>query len=219
MRVVIADDAPLFRTAVAHLLADAGVEVVAQAADVPTLVAAVETHRPDVVVVDVRMPPTFTVEGLEGARMLRNAHPRQAIVMLSQHVESHYVAELLRDGAAGLGYLLKERVADGDELIEALERVAAGGSVIDAAVVEAMLSAATANDPLATLSEREGEVLELIAQGRSNAAIARRLFLTARTVESHIRSIFAKLGLPEEHDDNRRVLAVLTYVRRPRRTH
>lgn len=214
MRVVIADDAPLFRTAVARLLTDAGVDVVAQAADVPALLAAIDAQRPDVLVVDVRMPPTYTIEGLEATRLLRATHPGQPVVVLSQHVESHYVAELLRDGAAGLGYLLKERVADGDELVEALHRVAAGGSVIDPVVVEAMLSTTTAKDPLATLSGRETDVLELMAQGRSNAAIAAKLFLTPRTVESHVRSIFAKLGLPDEHDDNRRVLAVLAHLRR-----
>jgi len=213
MRVVIADDAPLFRTAVARLLRDAGAEVAAEASDVPTLLAAVEAHRPDVVVVDVRMPPTFTVEGLQAARMLRAADPAQAIVVLSQHIESHYVAELLRDGAKGLGYLLKERVADENELMDALVRVAAGGSVIDPAVVESMLAAAMANDPLVSLSPREAEVLELMAQGRSNAAIAQLIFLTDRTVESHVRSIFAKLDLPDERDDNRRVLAVLAHLR------
>jgi DNA-binding NarL/FixJ family response regulator len=213
MRVVIADDAPLFRTAVRRLLTDAGIDVVAEASDVPTLLAAVEVHRPDVVVVDVRMPPTFTIEGLQAARLLRAANAAQPIVMLSQHIESHYVAELLRDGATGLGYLLKERVADENELIDALARVAAGGSVIDPAVVEAMLAAAMANDPLVALSHREAEVLEQMAQGRSNAAIAQRLFLTDRTVESHVRSIFSKLDLPDERDDNRRVLAVLAHLR------
>lgn len=214
MRVVIADDAALFRTAVARLLRDAGIEVAAEASDIPTLLSAVEAHSPDVVVVDVRMPPTFTTEGLQAARMLREAYPGQPIVMLSQYVESHYVAELLRDGAGGLGYLLKERVADENELIDALRRVALGGSVIDPGVIESMLSAATTSDPVKLLSARESEVLELMVQGRSNAAIAQRLFLTGRTVESHVRSIFAKLGLPDEHDDNRRVLAVLAHLRR-----
>ena len=214
MRVVIADDALLFRTAVVRLLLDAGIEVVAEASDVPSLLSAVEEHSPDVVVVDVRMPPTFTTEGLQAARLLRATKPAQPIVMLSQHVESHYVAELLHDGAGGLGYLLKERVADENELIDALRRVAAGSSVIDPSVIEAMLSATVTGDPLRMLSARETEVLELMAQGRSNAAIAQRLFLTARTVESHVRTIFTKLGLPDEPDDNRRVLAVLAHMRR-----
>lgn len=214
MKVVIADDAALFRTAVARLLRDAGIEVAAEASDIPTLLSAVEAHRPDVVVVDVRMPPTFTTEGLQAARILRAANPVQPIVMLSQHIESHYVAELLRDGAGGLAYLLKERVADEDELIDALRRVTSGGSVIDPVVIGSMLSAAITSDPLKVLSTRETEVLELMAQGRSNAAIAQRLFLTVRTVESHVRSIFTKLRLPDEHDDNRRVLAVLAHLRR-----
>lgn len=214
MKVIVADDASLFRAGLCRLLADSGVDIAAESPDALGLAALVATHAPDVVIVDVRMPPTFTNEGLTAARELRTVYPGQAVLVLSQYVEPHYAAELMRDGAAGLGYLLKDRVADDVELLDALDRLARGHSVIDPAVVDAMLSAATVEDPLSSLSPREREVLALMAEGRSNSAIAARLYLTDKTVESHVRSIFAKLSLPPAPDEHRRVRAVLAYLRR-----
>lgn len=214
MKVIVADDASLFRAGLCRLLADSGVDIAAESPDARGLAALVATHAPDVVIVDVRMPPTFTNEGLAAARELRTMYPGQAVLVLSQYVEPHYAAELMSDGAAGLGYLLKDRVADDVELLDALDRLARGHSVIDPAVVDAMLSAATVEDPLTSLSPREREVLALMAEGRSNSAIAARLYLTDKTVESHVRSIFAKLSLPPAPDEHRRVRAVLAYLRR-----
>lgn len=214
MKIVLADDAALFRIALARLLNTAGAEVV-EACDVPALMTAVTMHKPDVVIVDVRMPPTYTTEGLEAALELRRHHIALPVLVLSQHIESHYAAQLFGDSSGGLGYLLKERVADDAELMDALERVAAGGSVIDHNVVRALLAERTAPNPLKTLSQREREVLTLIAEGRSNTAISARLHLTDKTVQSHVRNIFAKLTLPPAADDHRRVLAVLTYLRSP----
>jgi len=213
MKVILVDDAGLFRQGVARLLAEAGVEIVDQAADTSDLRGKVSARSPDLVIIDIRMPPSFTTEGLVAAIDLRRELPAQPILVLSQYVEPHYAALLFSAGGGGLGYLLKDQVADEVELLEAVHRVASGGSVIDPTVVAAMLNAGTARDPLSPLSPREREVLGLMAEGRTNSAIADRLFLTDKTVESHVRSIFFKLGLPPEPDDHRRVLAVLAHLR------
>lgn len=211
MRVVIGEDSALVREGIARLLEDAGHQVVAKASDAPSLVAAVAEQRPDIVVVDVRMPPDMTDDGARAARELRRRSPRLPIMLLSQHVETRHSLELATSGA--FGYLLKDRVLDVEEFLDALRRVAAGGAALDPEVVASLVRPSRRDDPIDTLTAREREVLALVAEGRSNAAIARALVLTDRTVESHVRSILTKLGLADSEDDHRRVLAVLTYLR------
>ena len=213
LRVVFADDNYLVREGVAALLAEAdGIDLVAVAADSDELLRAVAASSPDAVLTDIRMPPTHTTEGIQAARQIRTEHPAVGVVVLSQYVEEDYAFELLADGAAGVGYLLKERVSDLDELIRALHEVARGGSVLDPLVVEALLARRTGDAPLLGLTDREREVLQAMATGRNNATIAKTLFMSDRAVEKHIASVFQKLGLTEEHETNRRVMAVLAYV-------
>jgi DNA-binding NarL/FixJ family response regulator len=211
LRVVLADDDVLLRAGLASLLERSGFAVVGQAGDGVELLALVRDTAPELVVVDIRMPPTHTTEGLEAARVIRQELPEAGILVLSAHAEVEHAMELLASGR-GIGYLLKSRVTDVEEFIGTLERIAKGGSVVDPALVQELVSARRRDDPLAVLSAREREVLALMAEGRSNAGIARRLWVTEGTVEKHVRSILTKLDLPETHDDHRRVLAVLTYL-------
>jgi DNA-binding NarL/FixJ family response regulator len=213
VRVVIADDTRLWREGVASLVADEGIEVVAQAATPEELLAAVDEHRPDVAIVDIRMPPTQTQEGIEAAHELRRRHPRMGIVLLSQHVEVGVALRLLAEVPQRLGYLLKERVTDPADFAGSLRLVADGGTALDPQVVSALLSDPKGSDPLHSLSPRERAVLELVAQGRSNQAISRRLVITQGAVQKHVSTIFNKLGLPAGEDDDRRILAVLAYLR------
>jgi DNA-binding NarL/FixJ family response regulator len=211
LRVVLAEDDILLREGLASLLERSGFEVVGQAASGSQLLALVRREPPDLVVVDIRMPPTNTTEGLEAARVIRQEFPETGILVLSAHVEIEHAMELLASGR-GIGYLLKSRVTDVAEFVETLERIAKGGSVMDPALVQELVSARRRNDPLAVLSAREREVLALMAEGRSNAGIGRRLWVTEGTVEKHVRSILAKLRLSETDDDHRRVLAVVTFL-------
>jgi DNA-binding NarL/FixJ family response regulator len=213
IRIVLADDAVLLREALAAALAASGFEVVGQAVDVPGLLALVNRELPDVAIVDVRMPPSHTTEGLEAARRIRTDHPTIAILVLSQYVETRYAVDLIRDDPAGVGYLLKERVMRLGDLTDAVRRVAAGGSVIDPEVVARLLGRRRSHSPLDELTSRELEILALMAEGRSNPAIAERLMLEVRTVEGHVRTIFSKLELEPTIEDHRRVLAVLAYLR------
>jgi DNA-binding NarL/FixJ family response regulator len=213
MRVVIAEDAALLREGLIRLLADRGHKVCAAVADGVALRSAVAEHRPDVAVVDIRMPPTHTDEGLRAALELRRDHPATGVLILSQHIETTYAARLLEGGAAGVGYLLKDRVADVAEFADALARVCAGGTALDPEVVGQLLRASRKADGLAALTPRERDVLAQMAEGRSNAGIAAALHVSAGSVEKHVASIFGKLGLPPSEGDNRRVLAVLRYLR------
>jgi DNA-binding NarL/FixJ family response regulator len=214
MRVVIADDAPLIREGVTRLLTENAVEVVAQVGDADALLACVRDLRPDVALVDVRMPPTHTDEGLRAVHEIRTHYPGTAVLVLSQHLEPAYALRLVDERPERAGYLMKERVGRVEQLLDALERVAAGGCVVDRAVVEELLARRRPVNPLDRLTPREREILALIAEGRSNQGICRTLWLSPKTVETHIRGAFAKLGLTEAPEDNRRVLAVLAYLGR-----
>jgi DNA-binding NarL/FixJ family response regulator len=213
IRIVLADDTVLLREALAASLTTAGFEVVGQAVDAEGLIALVETEQPDLAVLDVRMPPTFTTEGLQAAQEIRRRHPGIAILVLSQYVETRYAVDLLRADPQGIGYLLKDRVTRLDDLSEAIRRVAAGGSVIDPEVVSRLLGRPRQHSPIDELTPREREILALMAEGRSNQAIADRLVLELKTVEGHVRQILSKLGLEPAASDHRRVLAVLAYLR------
>jgi DNA-binding NarL/FixJ family response regulator len=215
VRVVVADDSTLLREGVVRLLGEAGLEVVGQAADGEDLMRKVRAHKPDVAVVDVRMPPTHTDEGLVAAREIRTELPEVGVLVLSQYVEVAYARELLAESAEGLGYLLKDRVTDVEALADAVRRVGEGGSALDPEVVSQMLGRARRDDPLDELTPREREVLGLMAEGRSNAAIASEMVVTERAVEKHVTGIFSKLDLPTSSDDHRRVLAVLRYLDQP----
>ena len=212
MRVVLADDSVLLREGVARLLEDAGIEVVGQAGDADDLLRKVNAHRPDVAVVDVRMPPTHTDEGLRAAAAIREAHPGTGVLVLSAYIDEGPALELLSDSAEGLGYLLNDRVGDIDAFVDAVRRVGDGGSALDPEVVSRLLGRRRREDPLEGVTPREREVLGLMAEGRSNHAIAEQLVVTERAVEKHVTSIFGKLGLPPTQDDHRRVLAVLAYL-------
>jgi serine/threonine-protein kinase PknK len=211
LRVVLAEDDVLLREGLASLLERSGYDVVGQAADSTGLLALAREAAPELVVTDIRMPPTHTIEGLEAARLIREELPGTAILVLSAYAEVEHALELLASGR-GIGYLLKSRVSDVAEFLDTLERVANGGSVVDPALVRELVAARRRDDPLAVLSAREREVLALMAEGRSNAGIARRLWVTEGTVEKHVRSILTKLNLPEADDDHRRVLAVITFL-------
>jgi DNA-binding NarL/FixJ family response regulator len=213
MRVVVADDSVLLREGVVHLLKEAGFDVVGQAGNAEELLLKVRSYTPDVAVVDIRMPPTHTDEGLRAAQEIREKYPDTGVLVLSQYVEPGYAMELLSESAEGVGYLLKDRISDVGDFVAAVKRVAEGGSALDPTVVSQLVGRRRRDDPLADLTPREREVLELMAEGRSNAGIAERLVITERAVEKHVTSIFGKLRLPAASEDHRRVLAVLAYLR------
>jgi DNA-binding NarL/FixJ family response regulator/class 3 adenylate cyclase len=213
LRAVIADDSTLFREGLARLLEEAGIEVIGQAQDAEELLLKVRSYHPEVAIVDIRMPPTQTDEGIRAAREIRTRYPGTGVLVLSQHVAHTYAVELLGDSAEGLGYLLKDRVADVEEFAASVRRVAEGGSALDPLVVAELVGRNRSSDPLERLSPREREVLELMAEGRTNQAIVQRLFISPRAVEKHVTYIFAKLSLPAAPEDHRRVLAVLTFLR------
>ena len=213
MRIVIAEDGGLFRTALTRVLEEAGFEVVAAVADAESLWTAVSGDPPDVAIVDIRMPPTFTDEGLRAAERILASGDRPGVLVLTQTADAGHAMRLLGDGTRGIGYMLKDRVADVDELAEAVRRVARGGTVIDPTVVASLVGRSRSHERLDPLTAREREVLSLMAEGRSNVGIADRLFVTEKTVETHVASILGKLGLESQPDDHRRVLAVLAYLR------
>lgn len=212
-RLMIADDSVLFRRGLCLLLEEAGFEIVGEADDAQELMTRVRSDVPDVAIVDIKMPPTFTDEGLRAAAELRRLYPDLGVLVLSQYLEVHYAMRLIENQVSGIGYLLKDRVSAVDDFVDAITRVAAGGSVVDSGVVAELLARRRAVDPLDRLTEREREVLSLMAEGRSNHAIQERLFVSSRTVETHVRNILMKLGLKEAPDDHRRVLAVLAFLR------
>jgi DNA-binding NarL/FixJ family response regulator len=213
MRLVVADDSVLFREGLARLLEGAGFEVVGRAGDGVELLAAVAAHHPDLAITDIRMPPTHTTEGLQAAAQIREEDPNVAVLLLSQYVETAHALRLLERGAAGVGYLLKDRVSDVREFLDAVRRVGMGGSAIDPEVVAQLVVRKRRRDLVGELTERERDVLKLMAEGRSNSAIGDTLHLSPKTVESHVRSIFMKLELEPTEEDHRRVRAVLTYLR------
>jgi len=213
LRVAIADDSALMREGVARVLEDAGFEVVAQSENAVDLMHAISSLKPDVAVVDIRMPPTHTDEGVRAARRIREAHPGVGVVVLSQHAEPEYAMELLAEGTEGVGYLLKDRIADIDDFAEAVRRVAQGGSALDPSIVGLLVSRKRRSSPLEVLSARGKEVLSLMAEARSNEAIADALVVTPRAIEKHITNIFEQRGLGSAVEDHRRVLAVLTFLR------
>jgi DNA-binding NarL/FixJ family response regulator len=213
MRVVLADDSVLLREGVSRILQEAGFEVVGQAGNPDELLLKVRSYSPDVAVVDIRMPPTHTDEGLQAAKEIRARHPGVGVLVLSQYVEPDYAMELLSESAEGVGYLLKDRVSDVKEFAAAVRRVADGGSALDPSVVSQLVGRRRGADPISDLTPREREVLELMAEGRSNQGIAERLVVTERAVEKHVTSIFGKLRLPVAAEDHRRVLAVLAFLR------
>lgn len=213
IRVALADDSVLLREGIASLLAEAGFDVIAQSGDAEDLLLKVRSYKPDVAIVDIRMPPTHTDEGLHAAQEIRERHPETSVLVLSQYVESGYALELLAESAEGVGYLLKDRVADVKEFAAAVRRVAEGGTALDSEVVSRLVGSRRGTGPLDDLTAREREVLELMAEGRSNQGIAEQLVVTERAVEKHVTSIFQKLRLPAAPADHRRVLAVLTYLR------
>jgi DNA-binding NarL/FixJ family response regulator len=213
VRVVVADDAVLIREGITSLLRSSGAEVVAQAGDAEGLLRDVRTHRPDVAVIDIKMPPTHTDEGLVAAQRIRQEEPEIGVLVLSQYLEPSYATRLIAEHPEKVGYLLKERVFSGDVLLDALQRIRDGETVVDPTIISLLFGRRRRQDPLAVLSGREREVLALVAEGLSNRAIAARLFVTERTVEAHVGQIFSKLQLPESPDAHRRVLAVLTFLR------
>jgi DNA-binding NarL/FixJ family response regulator len=217
LRVIVADDVALIRTGVVRLLTDEGFDVVAEAADYEALVTAIDLDPPDLVITDIRMPPTNTDEGLRAAAYIRANHPEVAILILSQHIEATAAADLIESASGGVGYLLKERVGELEQFVDAARRIASGESVVDPIVTERLLSGRLRDDPVASLSDREREVLDLMAQGLSNQAICGRLYLSPKTVETHVRSIFTKLDIPEDSQGHRRVQAVIQWLSSERR--